>query len=277
MATPRRISDIRPLFTNLAQTSHYELKFAGLPSQLISYLSRRGVSSLFVTEYAGLLCSSASLPVSYISSKTVDGNFTGISEKFALNRGYPEINLTFYVDSDYLMVIFLESWMEFISSGSHNPIGTTAGSVNQSNANYFVRMQYPEDYKSNYTKILKFDRDYDSEIEYTFFGLWPTALSAPEVSYSSSQILTITATFSYDRYIAGRALSLNTVVIGDDNNKKSSSTSSTPSATPSNNSRTLIPVRGQSGVVFYDPSIDTRTTAEVNRRFFSATGQPIIN
>lgn len=276
MATPRRISDIRPLFTNLAQTSHYELTFGGLPSQLIAYLAKRGVSSLFVSESAGLLCSNASLPTTFMNSKIVDGNFTGIQEKFAYSRSYGEINLTFYVDSDYLMVKFLESWMEFIASGSHNPIGTVAGSVSQSAANYFVRMQYPEDYKSNYTKIVKFDRNYGSEIEYTFFGLWPSAISSIDVSYNESQILTVSATFSYDRYIAGKALSINGFT-GNDNNKISTNTSSTPTATPSNNSRTLIPVRGQSGVVFYDPSIDTRTSAEVNRRFFSATGQPIIN
>lgn len=132
-------------------------------------------------------------------------------------------------------------------------------------------MQYPENYKCNYTKIIKFDRNYGAEIEYTFVGLWPIAMSAPQLSYVQSDTLKVSVSFKYDRYIAGRALSINQF-IGNDNNKQEN-TNSTPASTP----RTLIPVRGQSGVVFYDPSIDTRTSAEVNRRFFSASGQPIIN
>jgi len=270
VATPRRISDIRPLFTNLAQTSHYELKFGGLPGQLIAYLAKRGVSSLFVNESAGLLCSNASLPTTVMNSKIVDGNFTGIQEKFAYSRSYGETTLTFYVDSDYLMVKFLESWMEFIASGSHNPIGTVAGPVSQSRANYFIRMQYPEDYKTNYTKIVKFDRNYESEIEYTFFGLWPSSIGSIDVSYNESQILTVSATFSYDRYIAGPALSINGFA-GDYNNKKSNTSTK---SNDTSSSRTLIPIRGQSGVVFYDPSIDTIITAKVNNRFFTGTGQP---
>ncbi len=169
------------------------------------------------------------------------------------------------------MIKFLESWMEFIASGSHNPIESTAGPVSQRDANYFIRMQYPEYYKSNYTKIIKFDRNYEAEIEYTFVGMWPIAMSAPQLSYAQSDTLKVSVSFKFDRYIAGRALSINQF-IGNDNNKESNG-----SATTNNNQRTLVPVRGQSGVVFYDSSIDTRTSAEVNRRFFSASGQPIIN
>lgn len=268
---PRRISDIKPLLTNLAQTSHYQVIFGGLSGELQNYLAKRGVTSFFFTESAGLLCYNASLPTTSFVPKVVDGNFTGVQEKFAVARSYDEITLDFYVDSNYLMIKFLESWMEFISSGSHNPIETTAGSVSQRNANYFIRMQYPEYYKCNYTKIIKFDRNYQAEIEYTFVGLWPIAMSAPQLSYDQSDTLKVSVSFKFDRYIAGRALSINQF-IGNDNNKESNI-----SNTSSDTSRTLIPVRGQSGVVFYDPSIDTRTSAEVNRRFFNASGQPIIN
>jgi uncharacterized protein YqjF (DUF2071 family) len=101
--------------------------------------------------------------------------------------------------------------------------------------------------------------------------MWPIAMSAPQLSYAQSDTLKVSVSFKFDRYIAGRALSINQF-IGNDNNKESNG-----SATTNNNQRTLVPVRGQSGVVFYDSSIDTRTSAEVNRRFFSASGQPIIN
>ena len=271
MPSIRRISDFKPLFTNLAQTSHYQLIFGGLPSDLQSYLIKRGVSPFFIGESAGLLCYNASLPASNLTTKTVDGNFTGVSENFAVARTYGEITLDFYVDSNYLMIKFLESWMEFISSGSHNPIGNQfAGPVHQGESNYFVRMQYPETYKTSFTKIIKFDRNYEyfKQIEYTFVGLWPVSISPPAVAYNQSDVLKISATFKYDRYIAGRALSLNRF-IGNDNNREST--------VNSNSTGTLVPVRGTSGVVFYDRSIDTKTTAEVNRRFFNSYGDPIIN
>ncbi len=235
-ATPRRISDIKPLLTNLAQTSHYQILFGGLPAQLQSYLAKRGVTALFTAESAGLLCYRASLPTTSFLPKYVDGNFTGVMEKFAVSRQYNEITLDFYVDSSYLIIKFFESWMEFIASGSHNPINTTSGPVSQSKTNYFTRMQYPEYYKTNFTKILKFDRSYDYEIEYTFVGMWPVAMSPPAVSYIQSDVLSVSVSFQYDRYIAGRALSVNQA-IGDDNNKDSTS----PQNQPQTQQQILIP------------------------------------
>lgn len=272
MAKPRRIADIKPLLTNLAQTSHYQVFFGGIPTQLQAYIAKRGVTSLFTGESAGLLCYRASLPTTSFFPKYVDGNFTGVMEKFALSRQYNEISLDFYVDSNYLIIKFFESWMEFIASGSHNPIDTLAGPVSQSRSNYFTRMQYPEYYKTNRTRIIKFDRDYQAEIEYTFIGLWPVSMSPPEISYVQSDALKVSVSFQYDRYIAGRALSLNEFN-GDFGNKDST----VPNTSPNTVTNRLIPVRGSSGVVYYDANIDTRTTAEVNRRFFDSAGRPIIN
>lgn len=270
-ARPRRVSDIKPLFANLAQTSHYQITFGGLPLELRNYLAKKGVTPAFFAENAGLLCYNASLPSTSFVPKNVDSNFTGINEKFALSRSYSEISLDFYVDSSYLMVKFLESWMEFIASGSHNPIDATTGTASQRDSNYFIRMQYPEYYKSNSTKIIKFDRNYAAEIEYTFIGFWPIAMSPPTISYVQSDVLKVSVSFQYDRYIAGRPLGINPFFGEGSKSIKTSNTSG------EGIKDSLVPVRGQSGVVFYDSRTDTRTSAEVNRRFFSATGQPIIN
>jgi len=269
----RRISDIKPLFTNLAQTSHYQVRFGGLPTPLISYLSRRGVNSFFINENAGLLCYAASLPTASFATKSVDGNFMGIQEKFAKARVYSEIGLDFYVDKNYYNLKFLEHWMEFIASGSHNPIdNSSAGAVSQRNANYFIRMQYPEYYKCNSTTITKFDRDYNAEIEYTFIGLWPVSLSAPSISYVQSDILKVSASFQYDRYIAGRALSNNSFG-GNFNNIDSTS----PLAAPQNaEQQQLIPVRGSSGVVFRNAN-QTQAEATVTNSFTDSRGRPVVN
>lgn len=217
---PRRISDIKPLLTNLAQTSHYEVQFNTLPPELMNFLRDKGVNIQFIVESAGLLCYSASLPTTNLGSNTISGNFMGIQEKFAHTRIYDEISLDFYVDRDYKMIKFLESWMEFIASGSFNnqALEGENAPISQNVNNYFVRMQYPAYYKANAVKIVKFDRDYQKEIEYNFRGLYPRNISSIPVSYINSDTLKVSATFSYDRYIAGKANSINEA-FGDSNNQ----------------------------------------------------------
>lgn len=209
MALPRRISDIKPLFTNLAQTSHYEVKFGGLPGELVGYLRSRGVSSRFIAEDAGLLCHNAVLPTTQFATVDVVGNYIGITETFAHKRIYQDISLEFYVDNNYNTLKFLEHWMEFIASGASNPIDGTNLPINMNvDAGYFIRMQYPKYYKSNRTKIIKFDRDYQREIEYTFIGLYPYNIASIPVSYGQSDILKMQVTFKIDRYVIGKSYSI---------------------------------------------------------------------
>ena len=218
--SPRRISDIRPLFTNLAQTSHYEVKFGGLPPQLLSYLSRRGIDRRFIAEDVGLLCNNASLPTTQLSVAEVSGNYIGITENFAHRRVYQDISLEFYVDKNYKTLKFLEHWMEFIASGSSNPLDGTLLPVNNNvDQGYFIRMQYPEYYKSNRTRIIKFDRDYKRELEYTFIGLYPYNIASIPVSYSQSNVMSMQATFKIERYVVGKAYSRD-IFENIDNNKE---------------------------------------------------------
>ena len=198
MVRPRKISDFKPTLTNLAQTSHYQVIFGGLPSLLRRHLRVRDVDNRFMTETVGLLCNSALLPGSRLATADIMDNHMGVNERMAYSRMYSEIRLEFYVDSEYQTMKFLEHWMEFIANGS------TSTSNRQSNKDYYVRMEYPEDYKCDETKIIKFDRDYDNEIEYKFIGLFPIDLSSTQVTYEGSQILKASATFSFDRYLMGK-------------------------------------------------------------------------
>ena len=262
--SPKRVSDFKPLFGNLAQTSHYQLFFGGLSPQLINYLIRKGVSTAFISQSAGLLCYSASLPTASFAPKAVDGNFTGLTENFAVARQYSQIGLDFYVDSEYQLLKFLESWSEFIASGSHNPINSRIGSTSQLRNNYFVRMQYPEYYKSNLTRIIKFDRDYESEIEYNFVGLWPISMSPPQVSYTESSILKVSATFQYDRYVSGAVLSFNEF-IGNSTNRDQ--TSGARSSAPEIGRVPVSPGVGGGGVLFRPRNISTTEAIVTNQLY----------
>ena len=217
MPTRKKISDFKPLVTNLAQTSHYQVIFGGLNDGLSNYLDARGVDTRFITESAGLLCSSASIPGSSLATADINGNFMGVQEKMAHTRIFTQMQLEFYVDSDYRMIKFLEHWMEFIASGSGQNPGTNE---------YYYRMQYPSAYKSNSTKIIKFDRDYKRELEYNFIGLFPINMSSVPIQYGSSDILKVSVAFNYERYIPGK-ISSKDQKAGTSNNMGSTPTPNT--------------------------------------------------
>ena len=122
----------------------------------------------------------------------------GVTENMVHSRIYTPIQLEFYVDNEYKALKFLEHWMEFIANGA------TSRANNQSRKNYHVRMQFPDDYKCDETRIIKFDRDYREELEYKFIGMFPSDLTSVPVKYDNSQILKVNATFKYDRYVVGR-------------------------------------------------------------------------
>jgi len=214
----KKISEFKPLITNLAQTSHYQVMFGGLNGQLITHLNSRGVDARFITESSGLLCSSASIPGSSLATADINGNFMGMQEKMAHTRIFTEMQLEFYVDSDYRMIKFLEHWMEYIVSG---------GKLQSTGPGYYYRMQFPEQYKCDQTKIIKFDRNGDKELEYKFFKLFPKNLTSIPVSYGTYDILKVCASFEYERYIAGKTTS-KSVKNGTSNNRGSVKTESIP-------------------------------------------------
>tara|TARA_R100000995_G_C3438002_1_gene101855 strand:- start:34 stop:750 length:717 start_codon:yes stop_codon:yes gene_type:complete len=208
MVRPKKIADIKPILTNVAQTSHYQVFFDGLSPDLFKFLGSKGVNKRFITENAGLLCSQASIPGSTLGTTDIFGNFTGVQEKFAHSRIFTELSLEFYVDKDYKMIKLFEHWIDYIASGSEKKQNS---SFNKADLGYFYRMRYPRGdtgYKCDKTKIVKFNVDYRSEIEYTFFGLFPINFSSTSVQYGSSDVLRANITFSYERYIAGKETSL---------------------------------------------------------------------
>ena len=211
---PKRIADIKPIVSKVALTSNYLMTFGGLTPNLQRYLKKRGMNSRFLGEEIGLLCSRASLPGSSFATADIIGNFTGVTERMVHTRQFVQMDLDFYVDDEYRALKFLEHWMEFAASGS-----TTTDGVDPAVKGYYYRMRYPDEYKCDYTKIVKFEKDYKRYIEYRFIGLFPISLNATTVSYEGSQILKATASFNYERYIAGQSYSIN-YATGTDNNKK---------------------------------------------------------
>ena len=196
---PRGISDILPKLQNVAQTSKFLVKFVLPRGECRSYLRKKGINDRFISDDVGLLCSDAVLPGSAMATVNTAGDYQGVIERFAHTRNFTEVNFDFYVDTDYKSLRFLEHWMEFISSGS---------GVDPSGDTYYFKMRYPDEYKSNDTRIVKFEKNHFQFLEYRFIGLFPKSINSTRVSYQNSQVLKATATFSFDRYICGESSSL---------------------------------------------------------------------
>ena len=208
---PRRISDFLPRMQNVAQTSQFLVKFVLPRGDCRRFLRQKGINDRFISDNVGLLCSDAVLPGSALATLNTAGDYQGVVERFAHTRNFTQISFDFYVDNEYKSLRFIEHWMEFITGGS---IG------DPSQDTYHFKMRYPDEYKANETRVVKFERNYSQFLEYRFIGLFPLSLNSVRVSYNNSQVLKATANFSYDRYVCGESNSLARALGIDLNNQR---------------------------------------------------------
>jgi len=192
------MKDLRELVGDLSQTNHYMVSFSTLNSTLMSYIQNRiGFQEdvrNFLSRKTGLLCAEASLPTSSMATAEVRDNFMGVPQEFAHTRLYTDIDFTFYVDSNYVNLRIFEAWMDYIAGGS-------ALEIDELNENYYRRMNYPDNYKVQTMFISKFERDFNSQIDYQFINAFPKLVTAIPVSYGAADLLKVTVSFTYDRYI----------------------------------------------------------------------------
>ena len=205
------LEDVKPLIGQLSRPNYYEVQFGGLGTDLTGFLATRGVSQRFTAGDFGLMCYEAVLPGSTLGD-VQSNNFHGVTENFAYQKIYSNISLSFYCDNEYRGLKFLEHWMEYVVSGNPQPATTYAA------AGYGYRLRYPQEYKSNATKITKFENDYARTLEYSFIGLFPKNLSSTQLRYGpNSELTRINCSFAYDRYLAGNVNSYESI-LGQANN-----------------------------------------------------------
>ena len=197
------ISDIKSRLLNVAQTSLYRLTIP-VPSAVSSFVSQRGVTSIDVDNIS-LLCSDANLPGSTLATHDVTNDYHGVSEKMAYRRMYDETaDMTFYVDREYKVVEFFESWIDYISG-----VGSTFTRTEYESPYAHHRMAYANDYKVNFY-ISKFERDHHFNgstrtLDYTFVHGFPISITSMPVSYEQGQILKCNVSFSFIRYVMKRS------------------------------------------------------------------------
>lgn len=191
-----------------ALTSQYICRFQP-PSPMTSFLSAREASGWIGANYnvstnqnlIEISCSEASLPGSSLMTNEINDDYTGVTERHAYRRQYDDrIDFTFYVDKDYRIINFFESWIAYC-----------AGEDNQArleNSNYTYRVNFPDNYQTENLYITKFERNVDtkdkrkkSSLTYQFIRAYPISIASMPVSYDSSQLLKCTVSFTFIRYL----------------------------------------------------------------------------
>ena len=191
------MSTANRLMGPLAQTNHFLVNISSLTPEVESYLqtyARAEDVRRFLSERTGILCNDASLPTTTFATAEVKDNFMGIPQQFAHTRIYTDLDFSFYVDEDYTLLKIFEGWMEYIASGAN-------ASTLQDDRAYFRRMRYPDSYKCDTMYINKFEKNFKKTLRYRFVNVFPKAMSAIPVQYGPADILKVSISFNFDRYI----------------------------------------------------------------------------
>ena len=197
LVKPFNMAIANRLMGPLAQTNHFLVTLSSLTPEVESYIQQYSDASdfrRFLAERGGILCSDASLPTTSYATAEVKDNFMGIPQQYAHTRVYTDIDFTFYVDENYTLLKIFEGWMEYISSGSNRL-------MEQQTKSYYRRMRYPDSYKCNTLYINKFEKNFKRTLRYQFVNAFPKSMSSVPVSYGPADILKVTVSFNYDRYI----------------------------------------------------------------------------
>ena len=203
------IKGLRTKILSPALTSHYEVKIPRATAEQLSKNAKGALNSVLDPilgtdgqENLNISCSETNLPGSTIATFEVKNDHAGVTERYAHRRMYDDrIDFTFYVDSNqYMAIRFFEAWMRFVTGEA----GTrTDGDARElTNPGYHYRMNFPESYRCERgLKIVKFERDYQSSLEYEFIGAYPVSVSSMPVSYESSSLLKCSVSMTYLRYV----------------------------------------------------------------------------
>ena len=197
LVRPYNMSIANAIVGPLAQTNHFLVTFSSLTPAVESYLSSySGLGDIrpFISRRAGILCNDASLPTTSYATAEVRDNFMGVPQQFAHTRFYTDIAYSFYIDEDYTLLKIFEGWMEYISSGADV-------ALSQQTKSFYSRMRYPDSYKCNTLYINKFEKGFKKTMRYQFINAFPKSMSSVPVSYGPADILKVTVSFNYDRYI----------------------------------------------------------------------------
>jgi hypothetical protein len=207
------MSELKSKILRPATTSNYQCWFPP-PPKVINWIREKKIAGIDLVldsgtqELISLNCVDAAIPGSTFATTETNDDYTGVTERFAYRRQYDDrSDFTFNIDNslsnganetNYRVLLFFELWKQYIANEQYGAEGTSG----LDDSNYFYRMNYPDDYRSPYIVINKFEKDFKGNyLEYRFLQAYPLAINSIPVSYESTQVLQCTVSFTYTRYV----------------------------------------------------------------------------
>jgi hypothetical protein len=236
MTTPRNeggttLNSARDIFGSLSQTSQFKVALHMNSSyiggdDLNDWLYKAGVTrDAAQSMYYDFFCSDVVIPGATLDVAEEMGSRQGVIERMPTRRVFAPVQMTFYVDKDFLLARLFEEWMNFINpihglgggGGERRAAYSTSGGgyPGAKNRNDFYRMRYPDEYK-RIISIVKFERDFrdkpheagdirDMPITvYRLIDAFPSNISAIPLSYEGTDITKVTIEMTYTRYVYER-------------------------------------------------------------------------
>jgi len=205
--------DAFPVTLDAASSSVYQSE--KVANDLSRWLTSCGLLDNGQKEVYELLCNEAMLPGVSMAVVQEVGSRQGIRERFATQRQYTDISLTFFVSQDYKTLKLFQEWFNFMNplyvtqEGIKHNQGYPGGYPNNDERFAFHRCRYPHDYKRDIS-ITKFERNLGADglseefkpdaISYNFINAFPISIQDIPLNYAGGNLLQVTVEFGYDRY-----------------------------------------------------------------------------
>lgn len=211
----------------MAMSNQFEVKFQINSPTLRTSLSK-AIRSSASASFSGdglinILCNEAQLP--NVSSLTgqMQGVYLGENQvNYAYGRLFTDISLGWLCDVDMTPLKFLQEWHNYIYSpgiGNNSSGQKSSGSLvfesgqsnietaNKVTRNFPTRVAFPDEYQAIIT-ITKIDMGRGNDrksMTYTLLNAFPHSIDATPLSYGSSQVVNVSASFYYSKYYVNYA------------------------------------------------------------------------
>ena len=190
----------------MSMSNLYEAKFEfngsqhGDLKQSLKDVGFADLSNASDTAYAALtlLCEEASLPGMMANTGQTTGVYMGEGQvNYAHTQSFTDITLGWTCDANLLPVTFVNKWLKFIY-GEDATTTKTAGNFR------INRVRYPDEYQAT-LKIVKAERNATDTLArvggiYTLHDIFPYSIQSTPVSYGSSTLLKVSASFYFRRW-----------------------------------------------------------------------------
>jgi len=184
----------------MSMSNLYEARFENIPASLKTVLRDYGFIDLDTTGGAfsamTAFCEEASLPGIQAMTGQTTGRLMGEGQvNYPHTKSYTDITLGWTCDANLLPVKFLNGWMSHIFQDlGTNPSGKTSTN----------RVNYQDEYCADIV-IKKAERNSTNSLGrvagiYTLYCAWPYSIQSTPLSYGSSTLLKVTASFYYRRW-----------------------------------------------------------------------------